>query len=61
MHRSAPLLPLRVPRGAACDPDQARGLVKRRVGQRTASHGGRYAYRSKGLLDEIPRVQRIRG
>ncbi len=38
-----------------------RELVKRLVGQRTSSHGGRYVYRRKGLLGEIPRVRLIRG
>lgn len=33
----------------------------RLVGQRASSHGWRYAYGRKGLLDEIPHVRLIRG
>ena len=36
-------------------------LVRRLSGQRTSSHGGRYTYWRKGLLDEIPYVRLIRG
>src|SRR3990170_8734849 len=43
------------------DRDTTSELVKRLVGQATSSHGGKYAYRRKGLLDEIPRVRLIRG
>ena len=43
------------------DRDRASELVKRRVGQRTSSHGGKYVYRRKGLLDEIPHARLIRG
>ncbi len=35
--------------------------VKRLYGQRTSSHGGRYVYLRKGLLDEIPHVRLTRG
>ncbi len=43
------------------DKDRASELVKRLYGQRTSSHGGKYVYRRKGLLDEIPHVRLIRG
>ncbi len=43
------------------DRDRASDLVKRLYGQRTSSHGGKYVYRRKGLLDEIPHVRLIRG
>ena len=46
---------------ASYDKDQASELVKRLYGQRTSSHGGKYVYRRKGLLDEIPHMRRIRG
>ena len=46
---------------ASYDKDQASELVKRLYGQRTSSHGGKYVYRRKGLLDEIPYVRLIRG
>ncbi len=46
---------------ARYDKDRASELVKRLYGQRTSSHGGRYVYRRKGLLDEIPHVRLIRG
>ena len=39
---------------ATYDRDKASELVKRLVGQATSSHGGRYVYRRKGLMDEIP-------
>ena len=35
--------------------------MNRLVGQATRSHGGRYAYRWKGLLDEISHRRLIRG
>ncbi len=35
--------------------------MKRLCGPRTSSHGGKYVYRRKGLLDEIPHVRLIRG
>ncbi len=41
--------------------DRASELVKNLYVQRTSSHGGRYVYRRKGLLDEIPHVRLIRG
>jgi len=46
---------------ATYDRDRASELVKRPVGQAASSHGGRYAYRRKGLLDEIPHMRLIRG
>ncbi len=46
---------------ATYDKDRASELVKRLYGQRTSSHGGKYVYRRKGLLDEIPHVRLIRG
>ena len=46
---------------ASYDKDQASELVKRLYGQRTSSHGGKYVYRRKGLLDEIPHVRLVRG
>ncbi len=46
---------------ARYDKDRASELVKRLYGQRTSSHGGKYVYRRKGLLDEIPHVRLIRG
>lgn len=46
---------------AKYDRDKASELVKRFYGQRTSSHGGKYVYRRKGLLDEIPHVRLIRG
>ena len=36
-------------------------LVKRLYGQRTSSHGGRYEYRRKGLLDGVRSRRLIRG
>ena len=36
-------------------------FVKKFYGQETASHGGRYRYRRRGLLDEIPHVKLGRG
>ncbi len=46
---------------ARYDKDKASELVKRLYGQQTSSHGGKYVYRRKGLLDEIPHVRLIRG
>ncbi len=46
---------------ATYDRDGASELVKKLYGQRTSSHGGKYVYRRKGLLDEIPHVRLIRG
>ena len=43
------------------DPNTASALVKKLYGQKTSSHGGRYKYRRKGLLDEIPSRRLIRG
>ncbi len=43
------------------DRDRASELVKRLYGQRTSSHGGKYVYRRKGLLDDVPHVRLIRG
>ena len=43
------------------DPNTASVLVKKLYGQNTSSHGGRYRYRRKGLLDEIPSRRLIRG
>ncbi len=46
---------------ATYDRDKASELVKRLYGQRTSSHGGKYVYRRRGLLDEVPHVRLIRG
>ena len=46
---------------ASYDKARASDLVKRLYGQRTSSHGGKYVYWRKGLLDEIPYVRLIRG
>ncbi len=46
---------------ASYDKATASDLVKKLYGQRTSSHGGKYVYRRKGLLDEIPYVRLIRG
>ena len=43
------------------DPNRASALVKKLYGQKTSSHKGRYSYRRKGLLDEIPSHRLIRG
>ena len=43
------------------DPNVASALVKKLYGQNTSSQGGKYRYRRKGLLDEIPSVRLIRG
>lgn len=39
----------------------ASALVKKLYGQETSSHGGRYRYHRKGLLDEIQHNKLIRG
>ncbi len=46
---------------ARYDKDRASELVKRLYGQATSSHGGKYTYRRKGLLDDIPHRRLIRG
>ena len=46
---------------ARYDKDRASELVKRLYGQETSSHGGRYRYRRRGLLDDIPHRRLIRG
>ena len=46
---------------ARYDKDRASELVKRLYGQATSSHGGRYRYRRRGLLDDIPHRRLIRG
>ena len=43
------------------DPNMASELVKKLYGQKTSSHKGKYQYRRKGLLDEIPAHRLIRG
>lgn len=43
------------------NPNRASDLVKKLYGQKTSSHKGRYTYRRKGLLDEIPSIRLIRG
>ena len=43
------------------DPNVASALVKKLYGQKTSSHGGKYRYRRKGLLDDIPSSRLIRG
>lgn len=43
------------------DPNAASALVKKLYGQNTSSHGGKYRYRRKGLLDIIPSSRLIRG
>ena len=43
------------------DPNVASFLVKKLYGQKTTSHKGKYHYRRKGLLDEIPAHKLIRG
>jgi len=43
------------------DPNMASFLVKKLYGQKTSSHKGKYRYRRKGLLDEIPAHRLIRG
>ena len=46
---------------ARYDKDRASDLVKRLFGQATSSHGGRYRYRRRGLLDDVPHRRLIRG
>lgn len=41
--------------------NRASDLVKRLYGQETSSHGGKYRYRRKGLLDGTPHRRLIRG
>ncbi len=43
------------------DKNVASELVRRLYGQRTSSHGGKYTYWRRGLLDDIPYVRLIRG
>ena len=43
------------------DPNRASAFVKKLYGQKTSSHKGRYTYRRKGLLDDIPSIRLIRG
>lgn len=43
------------------NPNTASTLVKKLYGQNTSSHGNKYRYRRKGLLDEIPSNRLIRG
>ena len=43
------------------DKNRASELVKRLYGQATSSHGGRYRYRRRGLLDDVPHRRLIRG
>ena len=43
------------------DKNRASELVKRLYGQATSSHGGRYRYRRRGLLDDVPHRKLIRG
>jgi hypothetical protein len=43
------------------DRNVASALVKKLYGQNTSSHGGKYRYRRKGLLDKIPSSRLIRG
>ena len=42
-------------------PNVASDLVKKLYGQATSSHKGKYRYRRKGLLDDIPSHRLIRG
>jgi len=42
--------PLLALRPATCNKDRTSGFVKLMVGQRASSHGGKFAYRRKGLL-----------
>ena len=46
---------------AKYDKNRASELVKRLYGQATSSHGGRYRYRRRGLLDDVPHHRLIRG
>jgi len=43
------------------DPNVASAFVKKLYGQNTSSHSGKYRYRRKGLLDEVPSSKLIRG
>jgi len=43
------------------DPNVASAFVKKLYGQNTSSHGGKYRYRRKGLLDEVSSSKLIRG
>ena len=43
------------------DKNSASDLVKRLYGQETSSHGGKYRYRRKGLLEGVPHRRLIRG
>lgn len=43
------------------DPNVASALVKKLYGQNTSCQSGKYRYRRKGLLDEIPSNKLIRG
>ena len=43
------------------NPNMASVLVKKLYGQKTTSHKGKYQYRRKGLLDDIPAHKLIRG
>jgi len=43
------------------DKNRASDLVKRLYGQETSSHGGKYRYRRKGLLEGVPHRRLIRG
>jgi hypothetical protein len=36
-------------------------FCKKFYGQETSSHGGKYHYRRKGILDDIPHIKLIRG
>src|SRR3990170_580171 len=45
---------------ARYDKNRASELVKRLYGQATSSHGGRYRYRRRGLLDDLPHRRLIR-
>ncbi len=36
-------------------------FCKKFYGQETSSHGGKYHYRRRGLLDNIPHIKLIRG
>src|SRR2546425_3413092 len=46
---------------AKYDKNRASELVKGLYGQETSSHGGRYRYRRRGLLDDVPHRKLIRG
>ncbi len=36
-------------------------FCKKFYGQETSSHGGKYHYRRRGLLDDVPHIKFIRG